>query len=146
MKMDKSKLQKIGAKIPRDKLALCRVPWWIDPEGAAVRLPEPGHAASAIEMLRKRGIEAGPDKAVGAMIGEGWIRVQVYPDDTAFIQGTFESILKRGRTILKIVPNLKSVELSFVPAGDDAPPTLGAEEINRTGWEESVRRARLAGS
>ncbi len=143
--MKKPDLQKIAAKIPRDQLARYRVPWWIDPQGDIVHLQDKDHAMSAIEMLKERGIKAGPEKSISTLIHEGWVRVQAYPDHTAFVQGTLRSLLDKGSAVLKIVPELISVEIAYIPADYTRPPSVPMKEIGRMGWQEAVRHAERVG-
>ncbi|MEK6543939.1 MAG: hypothetical protein AABZ44_05835, partial [Elusimicrobiota bacterium] len=129
--MKKARLQTPGLQAPLAVLARHRTPWWIDPFGRAIEIKGQDHALSAIAMLKERGIVAGPEAAIAALVDEGWIRVQVYPNRTAFIQGSVGFLTDNGDAIMSIVPKLRCVEIACVPAGRyRQAPVISKAQIN----------------
>ena len=118
-----------------------RTPYWIDPQGKAILIIPLDHALSAIEHYKKQGIMLEPESAVEKMINEGWIRVQIYPDGKAVIQGITSALKKNGGQILEIAPNLKAVGIAYVPWDYKEPPTFTRKEIDKMHWDELVDHA-----
>src|SRR4030067_1879334 len=122
-----------------------RTPYWIDPQGKAILTIPLDHALSAIEHYKKQGIMLEPESAVEKMINEGWIRVQIYPDGKAVIQGITSALKKNGGQILEIAPNLKAVGIAYVPWDYKEPPTFTRKEIDKMHWDELVDHAMKIG-
>lgn len=140
-----SELQKPGfSRLSISELRALRKPWWITPEGKVIDLDalKKDHALSAIDMLGQSGLDADPTEAIEEIVGRGYIRVQTYPDSTAFVQGTYDALVQNGERILQIVPGLVSVEIAYLPADYKAPPSITRAEIDDLGWAEVMSRAR----
>lgn len=122
-----------------------RTPFWIDPRGKAILTIPLDHALYAIEHYKRQGIILEPESAVEKIINEDWIRVQIYPDGKAVIQGIPSALKKNGKAILGLAPNLKALGIAYVPWDYKEPPTFTRKEIDKMKWDELVDHAMKTG-
>ena len=122
-----------------------RIPYWINPYGEVILTTPLDHALYAIKYYKEQGMTLEPEYAIEKMINEGWIRVQVFPDGEAIIQGIPSALKKNGEIILNIVPDLKVVGIAYVPWDYKKPPIFTREEINKLNWSELIDYAMRIG-
>lgn len=122
-----------------------RTPYWINPQGKAILTTPLDHALYAIEYYKKRKIVLDPESAIEKMINEGWVRVQIFPDGNATIQGSPSALKSIGMAILDIAPNLESISIAYVPWDYTEPPKFTRKEVDKMDWNELINYAMKIG-
>lgn len=122
---------------------LNRIPYYIDDKGQIIDTRPNDHALFAVAFFEKQGLSLQVNDAVEKIVtGNDYIRVQVFPDKSAFIQGTIDSLKKNGKRILNIVPDLAILEIGYVPIDYEVPPRFTRAEIERMNdWDKLIEEA-----
>ena len=112
---------------------------WISPEGEVIEMPtgvQPAYYAKRYYL--QKGIDLTPPEAVEKFFQDGWIRMQVKPEQVS-LEGIEPALIKNGERACMILPDFKRLIFYFTDTGKYK--QVNKERVQGRSWSDLVKEA-----